>query len=711
MTYLMYPAKVFLCSGILLGYYWLFLRNRRFHHYNRFYLIGSLLLSVILPLFKIPVWYRPESTVNQVVFQTIDVLTTNYGETEGPVNNIQIVNNLFTVENSLYAAYIAGIIVLLWMLVRSVLYIKRISRQYPFERISELKFYTTQEPGTPFSFFRSIFWNHELPFNSPEGQQVFRHELFHVQQKHSSDIIFTELVTALFWYNPFFHILKKELKAIHEFLADQYAISGNDRYAYAELLVMQTMKAGKIPVTNHFFQNHIKRRIAMITNLTSSKKYGYFSRLMILPVSVLLFCTIVLYAQQPKAQVPAAHFTSAENKPITVVIDAGHGGTDNGSVSTDGSVKEKDLALQISLKIQQLAPSYNVNVIMTRTGNDLPANTTAVNDGLRARTTIAQQSKADAFVSIHMSAITPDMAAEEKKSVNDWAGIEVFIARENEKWLGSSKALGSSVLQTLSSWYTTYPSLKQRKEKGIWVLDHSPCPAIIIECGFITNDKDLAFFTNSSNQEALAKKILEGIVHYKNQQPATNAALPYNKEIQKPVAITQPEIKAASATGNKLQAQFANNTTASPVIEAALQESVAEKNEDSLLLMILRRHFNRNTRYPQKAFENNIEGTIYYSVVVDESGKIRDFQTYSQIPATTQKIHNQVVVGYQSYNTPVTDKLSTEEQSKILQDEVKRVFESKIDLSALVIKQRGEYYFKAVFHLQKPSQKTTSTTR
>ena len=693
MTFLMYPAKVFLCSGILLGYYWLFLRNRRFHHYNRFYLLGSLVLSVILPLLKIQLWYQPENTVNQVVYQTIDVLTVNYGETDGLMNNMQVVNSLFTVENSLYAIYIAGMVVLLWMLVKSVLYIKRISRHYPFERIRELKFYTTQEPGTPFSFFRSIFWNHELPFNSREGQQVFRHELFHVQQKHSSDIIFTELVTALFWYNPFFHMLKKELKAIHEFLADQYAVSRNDRYAYAELLVMQTIKAGKIPVTNYFFQNHIKRRIAMITNLTSSKKYGYFSRLMILPVSVLLFCTIVLYAQQPKAQATQAHFTGAESKPITVVIDAGHGGSDNGSVSADGSAKEKDIALQISLKIQQLAPTYNVNVIMTRTGNDLPANTTAVNDGLRARTTIAEQSKADAFVSIHMSAITPDMAAEEKKSVNDWSGIEVFIARENEKWMEPSKALGSSVLQTLSPWYTTYPSLKQRKEKGIWVLDHSPCPAIIIECGFITNDRDLAFFTNGNNQEALAKKILEGIANYKNQGGTSRINLP-DTSVPANQQKTLPPVHVNAKAGSKPR-------TSSPQQEVTLVKFA----EDSVILMKLRRHFNRITRYPQQAFENNIEGTVYYSVAVNESGRISNFHTYSIKPAGGFKIHEQKVIRYKTSPGPIIDKLSPDKHIKIFQDEVKRVFEKNVDLAGTEIKEPATYYFRTVFHLGKP-QKT-----
>jgi N-acetylmuramoyl-L-alanine amidase len=524
MTILLYLGKVLVCSAILMGYYWLFLRNKRFHHYNRFYLQATLLLSVILPFIKIRVGLKPENPVNQAVYQTLDVLTTNYGEGDEPAPSAGVISSFFTIETILYGLYIAGIMVLLWILVKSIIYIKRISNQYPYERIDELRFYSTREPGTPFSFFRSIFWNNELPFNSREGQQIFRHELFHVQQKHSFDIIFTEIITAFFWYNPFFHLLKKELKAIHEFLADEYAISGSDRYTYAELLVMQTLKARSIPVTNYFFQNHIKRRITMIMNLTSSR-YGYFSRLMILPVSVLLFCVFALYAQQPQAQVPVAQFTSpTKNKPITVVIDAGHGGSDNGAVSADGLVKEKDLALQISLKIQQLAPAYNVKVVMTRTTNDLPGNSTIKEDGIRARTIIAEQSHADAFISIHTSAVTPEIAAEEKKTVSDYNGIEVYITRDNEKWMAPSKALGSSVLQTLNSLYTTYPALKQRTQKGIWVLDHSPCPAILIECGYITYNKDLAFFSDNSNQEKLAKKILEGLVNYNNHQSTTSTS-------------------------------------------------------------------------------------------------------------------------------------------------------------------------------------------
>ena len=84
MTFLLYLGKVMLCSGILLGYYWLFLRNKRFHHYNRFFLQATLLLSVVLPFFRIPVLNKPQGAVNQAVYQTINVLTVNYGEDDVP---------------------------------------------------------------------------------------------------------------------------------------------------------------------------------------------------------------------------------------------------------------------------------------------------------------------------------------------------------------------------------------------------------------------------------------------------------------------------------------------------------------------------------------------------------------------------------------------------------------------------------------------------
>jgi N-acetylmuramoyl-L-alanine amidase len=256
----------------------------------------------------------------------------------------------------------------------------------------------------------------------------------------------------------------------------------------------------------------------MITNLSSSR-YGYISRLMILPVCLVLFGSIVLYAQQPENSAPALSVNHS-SKPFTVVIDAGHGGMDHGALSIDGKVLEKDLVLAICLKIQQLAPQYNVNVVMTRTTDVLPGNATTVADGLKIRTAMTKQANADAFIAIHVSSTNSTDAALNERS----GGFECWITKNNEALLPGSKQLGSALLHSIGSLYQTNPVLRQRSNQNLWVLEHNSCPAVLLECGYISNDKDLAYMINAENQEAVAKKILEGIVAYKNQlneKPAT----------------------------------------------------------------------------------------------------------------------------------------------------------------------------------------------
>ena len=692
MTFLLYLGKVMLCSGILLGYYWLFLRNRRFHHYNRFYLQATLLLSVILPFIRIPVWNKPQDPVSQAVYQTLDVLTVNYGENDIADAGPGALARLFTIENTLYIFYAAGIAVLLWVLIRSLLYIRGISKQYPFERIGGLKFFTTLEPGTPFSFFRSIFWNKELPFNSRDGQQIFRHELFHVQQKHSSDIILTEIVTAFFWYNPFFHLLKKEMKAIHEFLADQYAISDNDRYAYAELLVLQTLKAKHIPITNYFFQNHIKRRIAMITN-NQSTRATYRSRLMALPVLAFLFCTIALYAQRSANSVTTIFRPGAAQNPITVVIDAGHGGIDPGAASNDGKVKEKDLALQISQKIQQLASSYNVNVVMTRTDDNLPGNTTDIKDGLRARTALAQKINPDMYISIHVS---------HSDKEGPYSGFEVWVSNKDNERSNKSKQLGTALTQELSKLYTTEKTLKQRTT-NIWVIEQTPCPAVLIECGYIDNEKDLAFISNSSNHETIAKKILEGIVNFKNTPAAAvNTPATTAQAVAQSAAVEKPAKPATAASAPAMPVTPTSNTL--PIAVTAQQVTGFKLNDSTLDK--LARHYRRHAWYPKQVMAQQAEGIVYFSVMVDKNGELNNFQAYEQAPAEASQLTKITVISFLAADEVVAkEQLSKEEMTKLLQSVMKTASDTKPNLSGCS-PQHTPYFFQVNFRLERKQTPT-----
>jgi hypothetical protein len=179
---------------------------------------------------------------------------------------------------------------------RSLMKIRALQKHNPVEKLGNIRFVKTTEPSAPFSFFRWMFWNKNIELDSDKGGQIFRHELFHIKQKHSIDTLFMELLAAVFWINPFFHLIKKELKTIHEFLADSFVVDDTQKWEYAELLLMQALQTQQ-PLVNPFFHNQIKRRIAMITN-PQKTSHRYLRKLLVFPVAAIV---VTLFAFTYKA--------------------------------------------------------------------------------------------------------------------------------------------------------------------------------------------------------------------------------------------------------------------------------------------------------------------------------------------------------------------------------------------------------------------------
>ena len=385
----------------------------------------------------------------------------------------------------------------------AIIRIAQVINIYPGEKIDNIRFINTNEPATPFSFFRWLFWNNKIELNSDNGQQIFRHELFHIRQKHSWDIIITELITILFWMNPFFHLIKKEIRAIHEFLADKFAVEENKEWDYAELLLMQVLGSPNTRLTNPFFHNQIKRRITM---LTTSKKTGaqYLRKIMVLPFAVII---VGLFAFTYKNRVSDNIIPADEE--ITIVVDASHGGNDPGAKSPDDKYKESEISLEIAKRIQDLAKEYHIKVVMTRENDEFPGGALTKDEALRKRVDISNKVKPVAFISIHLNT-----GSDNKKYTNE-SGIEAYVS--NKRNDDEGKKLASLILQNLSEIYTTKQALQYRSQAGIWVLDQNTCPSILLECGFINNTDDLAFITEKSNQEKVARKILESVVKFRSK--------------------------------------------------------------------------------------------------------------------------------------------------------------------------------------------------
>jgi beta-lactamase regulating signal transducer with metallopeptidase domain len=271
-----YILKAILVSGILLGYYWIALRNTRFHYYNRFYLVGTVVLSLALPLLDIE-WFTvstpasaPVQQVVQYIYQSEHVNPQNRGLTWDQV--LVLLSSL--VSASLLILFVVGII--------KVYLLKSKGKVTVMERFD---FIETALDEAPFSFFRNLFWRKDLPVYDETGQRMLKHELTHIEQYHSYDKLLVAFTTYLFWMNPFNWIIRKELEVVHEFIADEEAVAGDDAAVLAEMLLKAHYHSNSLSIGQSFFYSSIKRRIIM---LTSSKKvsYSYARRLLILPVAV-----------------------------------------------------------------------------------------------------------------------------------------------------------------------------------------------------------------------------------------------------------------------------------------------------------------------------------------------------------------------------------------------------------------------------------------
>lgn len=486
---LLYLLQMILASGVLYGYYHLFLREKKFHQYNRFYLLSATIISILVPFIDIPVYYNKDLNNPSLIYETLYVISTHPTET---FNFSSITSTgqsvFFNWQNLIAAIYIfAGVFVLTRFSI-ALYKIKYLLKVYPVKKIEKIHFIETSEPGTPFSFFKWLFWNNKIHLNSAEGEQIFRHELFHIQQKHSWDIVFMELLTILFWINPFFHLIKKEIKAIHEFLADEFAMKDSQNWKYAELLLMQALGTQNNRLTNPFFHNQIKRRISMITS-TKYPRYQYIRKVMVVPIVAILFGLLAFKIQNNENK----NVPIKSQVPITVVIDPGHGGKDPG-VSWKG-IHEKDICLAIAKKIRELNKDENIHLLFTR----LDDSATSPKEDAE----YADKNNADLLISLHINASDlPNIDLSKK-------GIEVYVSSKR-KGDYKSEVLATSLINELQSTYDINRYVL-KKESGIWILDAPKCPAALIEFGYITNPDDFKFISNEKNQEKFASDILTAI--------------------------------------------------------------------------------------------------------------------------------------------------------------------------------------------------------
>lgn len=280
---LLYFGKMILCSAVMFAYYLLFLKDKTFHHYNRFYLLFLVIISLVLPLVKVS-YFTIETNKN------LYLLLSGFNQNQPQTTNYDI-----TIYSVLYTIIGVVSIALLIRLIQGILKINSIKNQFPNETIEGIKFYQTNLNNAPFSFFRNLFWKKSIEINSPVGQQILKHEMVHIEQKHSWDKLLMQLAKSIFWFNPVFYFINKEINLIHEYLADKKAVKKSDTKAFAQMLLESHFSGSVLPVTSPFLSSNLKKRLTMITK--NQTKYSYARKLFALPI---LFFMVFAYMVNAK---------------------------------------------------------------------------------------------------------------------------------------------------------------------------------------------------------------------------------------------------------------------------------------------------------------------------------------------------------------------------------------------------------------------------
>lgn len=181
-----------------------------------------------------------------------------------------------------------------------------------------------------------------------------------------------------------------------------------------------------------------------------------------------------------------------------VLIDAGHGGWDPGKVSESDNVLEKDINLQVALKLQAYLEQGGSVVLMTRIEDEALSNSKSLD--MKSRKDLANVSKADILISVHQNSYPQENVQ----------GAQVFYFNESEK----SKRLAECIQTEIKNFADPDNRRLAKANTDYYVLKQTVVPAVIVECGFLSSNAERRELTTDEYQEKIAWSIYKGVIRY-----------------------------------------------------------------------------------------------------------------------------------------------------------------------------------------------------
>ncbi|WP_179352796.1 M56 family metallopeptidase [Winogradskyella vidalii] len=297
----------FLKASIVIGIFYLcflvFLKRETFFQHNRWFLIIGLVIALLFPFIVIPIYIPIEPvTINESIFTT-STTTSNFTNTQP--------ETVFDWYQLILIIYGVGLIVFFMQFLLQFGSLMVLLLKNKKQKENQYTYVIVPNKISPFSFFKWIVYNPDT-YKNQDLQLILTHEKVHVDQLHSTDILFTQLGCILFWFHPLIWLYRKEVRQNLEYIADSKTQKlSKTKKQYQHLLLKTSVANHDMSLSNNFYNSSIKKRILMLNKSRSNNK-NQWKFLLVLPLLaglLLSMNTKNIYVETNKAEITSKEIT------------------------------------------------------------------------------------------------------------------------------------------------------------------------------------------------------------------------------------------------------------------------------------------------------------------------------------------------------------------------------------------------------------------
>ncbi len=290
---ILYILKSVLCSATFISTYYLFLEKEKIHRFKRGYLLGTITLSLLIPLLTIEL-VQPETTIPQYFSGLIPVSeTASYPSTQlTAIIETESADFSWTLLYIILYASVTSVLLLRFF--NSFLTVLSSVNRKNITLCQNAVIVADDSVIIPFTFLKYIFVNNR----DVKNQQILMHELTHARQKHTLDILFIEFIHCILWFNPVLVLYKKAIRLNHEFLADEKVVKNHSVHEYQNLLLQKCKPQSLSALTSSLNYSITKKRIIMMSKTDNQTR----SMIRMIFSSILACSSIILFSEKVYAQ-------------------------------------------------------------------------------------------------------------------------------------------------------------------------------------------------------------------------------------------------------------------------------------------------------------------------------------------------------------------------------------------------------------------------